>query len=752
MNLHEPPADFFRAPAVLRMLGAISPFHRSSKSHNPLLLPAHFAAFLVASAGAFVPWNYMLLIGNDGEFTRNRTVQFFRFADAIPGLPMAPFEGMGTLFSFNPLLTPSLIPLALLGDTAGKWLGFLICAGLIFLSTYVLGRALGMRRGIALTAAWLLPPLCLPYQSWLNLYLTDNLNPIAGDTVSLSMLLLAFLAYGYTSARPLWPALGVFSIVVWLLLANPLWIVILVPTALPVSIGIMAGHFRQADFVRRTALLVLPSLVLVALGGAPYLLGLFMNTPVGFFAPEMNQNLVHAWRMCTVATAWNKLDPVGASWVGLTLAGLVLVIRREQATLRAAALSVLVAIVLLAAYIAAYWMTPSWVLPYPVYFELALLPFYALFTAYTLAELAAHVFAALSHHYPQVADRLMRDRPAPLQYVGQLILVGAVLGILFASNPFIKRPNKLILPPTDTAISTTLQAESGIAPNAPFRGYAANLTGFKGPNGPPTDWFDILPDSNNAILAFGNTHRVPYLWRYNVATIESYAESIEPAMYGVISRLLDRPDDRQVRNVTLITRTNFPLMESLGVRFLITDYALPEPAHLIVKVVTPTMSHFLFELPDPNYGNYSPTNVISAQDATDVLERIGDPNFNFRKTVVLDEPLDQVLKPVASSNATLVRSGWRLQADSTAASLVLLPLQFSDCLSLSGNRRDGGRVIAVRRANLASTAVVFEGSIDVELKEHVSPFWNPYCRLRDVHDMKEFGLPHLPKIISGAGS
>src|SRR5262249_722055 len=152
------------------------------------------------------------------------------------------------------------------------------------------------------------------------------------------------------------------------------------------------------------------------------------------------------------------------------------------------------------------------------------------------------------------------------------------------------------------------------------------------------------------------------------------------------------------------------------------------------------MSHFLFELPDPNYGNYSPTQVVTAGDALDVLQRIADPNFDFRKAVVLKEPLDRVLQPAESSRSSIVRGGWRIQARSASTSLVLLPLQFSKCLSFSEHQREGGKVIAVLRANLATTALVFEGMIDVTLALQVSPFRDPYCRLRDAHEMKEFGL------------
>ena len=208
----------------------------------------------------------MLLVGNDGEYTRNITVQAFQFADLVPVLPVGLFQGMGTIITFNPLLTPSLIPLPFFADAVGKWLAFMICAALLFVSTYALGRSLEIRRGVALLAAWALPPLCLPYQSWLNLYLTFNLNPLAGDTVSFIALLLALVAIAYTSARPGWVALGVLLIVIWLFLANPLWVLVVTPAALFVTLGIIVSHWWRAGFVKQTALLGFPAIIFPSIG------------------------------------------------------------------------------------------------------------------------------------------------------------------------------------------------------------------------------------------------------------------------------------------------------------------------------------------------------------------------------------------------------------------------------------------------------------------------------------------------------
>lgn len=85
--------------------------------------------------------------------------------------------------------------------------------------------------------------------------------------------------------------------------------------------------------------------------------------------------------------------------------------------------------------------------------------------------------------------------------------------------------------------------------------------------------------------------------------------------------------------------------------------------------MAPRISHFLYELPDPNYGGYSPEQVIVAHDATEVLQRLADPAFDFRNFVVLDEPLDFELQPAQSVNTTFVRDGWRVRAISASRSL-----------------------------------------------------------------------------------
>jgi hypothetical protein len=742
---------------VLQIKGPVpTGLHIASRPHEAhrgptLLFSVNFLSFLIASAGAFLPQNTMLYIGLDGEFTRLSTLQLFRFAKPGLGLPSAPFQALGTLYAYNPLLSPSSLPIAMLGDGGlGVWLSFMICAALLFVSAYVLGRALGMNRGVCLVAAWALPILSLPYQSWINLYLTFNLNPLGGDTVSFAMFGIALLARGYAKPYVYFAALGLTLVVVWLFLANPFWILLIIPTAIPIGIGITASHWRCPDFLYRAAWLLLPSITFIGLAGGPYLVGLFADTAASFFRTELTSTVAHSWRLCTVATAWGTgLDPIGASWVGLAVSGLALAIWRARGSVRVAALSVVATLVFLVGYCIAYFATVVWVLPMPIYFEFFLWPFYALFAAYAIAEAAAVVamVAADIRYMLPFEIWLAGIGPAWWRYVGPPAAFGAVAGLTFVLHPF-NVPGELYHRPVETPIAKILYDNSNIAPDTDFRGSVATLTGFGGPIAPPTDWLHLLSEANESFLKFGNTDRVPYLWRYNLATVEGYSQNIEPAMYAVTTRLLDRPGDGQLRSVTFVSRADLPLLQSLGVRYLITDFTIPPPARRVAQQVTPSLSHFAYELPDPNYGTYSPTVVVSARTAMDVLMRLADNKFDFRSTVILNGQIGRTLVLADDTRLTLVRGGWRVRAQSKATSLTLLPVQFSRCLTLSERHDGSGKVIGMERANLTSTALIFEGKIDVTLALEVSPFWAPYCRIRDAQEMRDFGVGEVPRTLA----
>jgi hypothetical protein len=81
-----------------------------------------------------------------------------------------------------------------------------------------------------------------------------------------------------------------------------------------------------------------------------------------------------------------------------------------------------------------------------------------------------------------------------------------------------------------------------------------------------------------------------------------------------------------------------------------------------------------------------------------------------------------------------------VRAHSTATSLLVLPFEFSKCLSL--HRQKLGASVRLVRTDLLLTGVLFEGDLDATLSYFTGPFSNSRCRLEDLADMRSLDIAH----------
>ena len=215
--------------------------------------------------------------------------------------------------------------------------------------------------------------------------------------------------------------------------------------------------------------------------------------------------------------------------------------------------------------------------------------------------------------------------------------------------------------------------------------------------------------------------------------------------YAITTRLLANPRDKQVRNVQVLRRVEPRILAMLGVRYVITDEPVADP-RLSLQVTLPLGKEdalYLYEVAQPNLGNYSPVSVVGQADALEALERLADPNFNPAFQVVLDvQPPPGNL--VQATNARMVFEGARLHvsAESGGRSLLVLPLQFSHCLTLESDRQTQTRLV---RADLVETGVIFEGRLDARIELRTGPFLHPLCRFDDSADDRRLGVGQVPR-------
>jgi hypothetical protein len=80
----------------------------------------------------------------------------------------------------------------------------------------------------------------------------------------------------------------------------------------------------------------------------------------------------------------------------------------------------------------------------------------------------------------------------------------------------------------------------------------------------------------------------------------------------------------------------------------------------------PPASWVVYEIPDVNIGNYSPTEVMTAQSAADTVDTFASPNFDFSRQAVLSAEIRDRLVLARDVKLSVIRGGFIFQGAATA--------------------------------------------------------------------------------------
>ncbi len=139
----------------------------------------------------------------------------------------------------------------------------------------------------------------------------------------------------------------------------------------------------------------------------------------------------------------------------------------------------------------------------------------------------------------------------------------------------------------------------------------------------------------------------------------------------------------------------------------------------------------LYEVPDPNLGNYSPTEVRRLGDAGEFIKACRSEEVDFRKVAFAERDVEGPLTESISSSMSFERSGIRVSAKSSGRSLLVLPVEFSRCMEV---RQSKGEPVEVFPVNLVATGVLMEGEVELFLAKRFGILGNPFALLEDAHD------------------
>jgi hypothetical protein len=159
----------------------------------------------------------------------------------------------------------------------------------------------------------------------------------------------------------------------------------------------------------------------------------------------------------------------------------------------------------------------------------------------------------------------------------------------------------------------------------------------------------------------------------------------------------------------------------------------------------PAARWYVYEVPHPNLGDYSPTIAMTAETGAAAAAMMFRPDFDFTKQVVLSAAIDTSLVPARNMQMSLIRGGLHVSGQSDGASLVVLPQQFSHCLRARDER------VRLVRANLMMTGVIFSGDIDTDIISDYGLF-SARCRWADISDIKKLKIQIDARVVPLSGT
>jgi hypothetical protein len=685
----------FAALAISLLILSPIAFH----SKSPLVFYRFDGTFLLIEAAMKKVWSV-----SDWYFTTN------------------PLQGIGGLelpqhYFIDPALWLAAHLPASIGPTAAMtFYAVLLAATICWLAT-----RLGMAPLPTIFAAWLGPLLALPY-----VYPSLGFDFLWGDPTYIMLIalntaaILLFLDLG----RGPWVAdvgrfFAIAAVCAYAFLQFPNFApVSLIGLAFFGVVALLMAASARERWIKLTGAIALGGLAVATFG--PLIFGLYGFAKPTFFWYEFFAR-PGSLRDLTFFIADYSRWP---GWVvyGLSLAGALHAALRGNETMRPMARGLLTFILVNLALILLF--NESWKGPRIAYVDIYAYPFYCVFAVHAVA--AAVESLDLGNWVSPANSRaailtvcalpwlvLIDSRPPPLE------------------RPLVRNLNPFIWPPAETPVTKFLADEIAVRPGSAFRGRVASVAGSdydpQWVSGPfiSQHYYDVLN-----LFFTGNDHRMYGLWYYGIPTLFETNQFSSPFFHLVNARLLNVPGARDFRSHETQSIVNDRIMALLGVRYLLSDKVLADRTPLLHYRLVEGRDLYIYSVLGANLAGYAIMQTQTAASGREAIALLANPSFDPRTTAVLTAPEElPPLVPVSASSLTIERGGYRIEADSSAVSLLVLPIEYSHCLQ-ANLTTSGAMPPRLLRVNLAMAGILFSGAVKGRLTLRYGPL-SSGCRMED---------------------
>jgi hypothetical protein len=407
-------------------------------------------------------------------------------------------------------------------------------------------------------------------------------------------------------------------------------------------------------------------------------------------------------------------------------------------------------------------LNAAWLAPLPVYLEQGLFPLFTIsavagysgvlsIAAVSARRAAAGVARRASDgrwpigsvvpSWPRAPWRIQGDRtPAhsrrPLLMAGTAaiavaIIPAAVVGFAIERGPtYAEQFHERW--PDEPELAQFLEDRIGLGGDRPFRGSA-----------------HFWPHD------YGIGLTVSGLWARGVPTVVQYSQLVTPPSYYFAHAVSQEPAGANVFNVFPgpSWENYWKALQVLGARYHVTAQRALSPLSRATfpvgtfpyrPLTSPNGLWYVYEMPHPNIGNYSPTEVTIARSGAEIVAVMVEPHFDFSRRAVVSAPIDQPLVVAGEMRMSPIRGGLHVSGHSAGSSLVVLPQQFSHCLRARDVR------VRLVRVDLVLTGMVFSGDVDTDIVFDYG-ILTPRCRTADLADLRQLDLRIRMPMIRATG-
>ena len=169
-----------------------------------------------------------------------------------------------------------------------------------------------------------------------------------------------------------------------------------------------------------------------------------------------------------------------------------------------------------------------------------------------------------------------------------------------------------------------------------------------------------------------------------------------------------------VRQWITANRLNISMAKLLGVRYLVTQESIP--LEIGMKFLRYLDGNYIYEILNPNLGNYAPLHQIIEGTTSDVVRFMDQERFDPRNSVIVTDSLGPLFSP-ANVSFRASRGLIEVEVSTRERSLIVLPIEYSSCISVS-RESDAAQLV---RVNYLLLGVVVGSSSTVRLsdKRHI---------------------------------